>query len=221
MGCAASSAKSPTDAGQPHALIPLEQRIPPGARAAAPARELGRHGKWFVCHACYLAEVEFEEQCDIHAEFLRGHPNGGERTAGLVAVRLSDEQIAAQRGRIRISSYRWEDMKKNANGDAIPANYVGFLEHIREHRLLLWMDWMANVGVNVPVRETIDYMGLLYAECIVLGDWMLDLDRLGTALTRAWIYQEMGFGGLGRWTRRRWAGSLSSCGRAGGPSLGT
>ena len=59
-------------------------------------------------------------------------------------------------------------MEKNAGGDAIPANYFRFLEHIREHRLVLWMDWMANVGVNVPVPETIAYMGRLYAECIVL-----------------------------------------------------
>ena len=52
-------------------------------------------------------------------------------------------------------------MKENAEGVAIPANYLGFLDHIREHKLILWMDWMANVGVNVPVPETIGYMGLL------------------------------------------------------------
>ena len=71
-----------------------------------------------------------------------------------------------------------------------------FLEHIRERKLLLWMDWMANVGVNVPVAETVAYMGLLYAECTVLGDWMLNVDRLEPALMRAWIYQEMSFGAL-------------------------
>ena len=60
----------------------------------------------------------------------------------------------------------------------------------------MWMDWMANVGVNVPVAETLDYMGLLYAECIVLGDWLLDVGRLEAALTRSWIYQEMSFGAL-------------------------
>ena len=87
-------------------------------------------------------------------------------------------------------------MRENAEGVAIPANYLRFLDHIREHKLVLWMDWMANVGVNVPVGETLGYMGLLYAECVVLGDWMLDLDRLATALARAWIFQEMAFGPL-------------------------
>lgn len=155
-----------------------------------------RHGKWFVLHSSYLLTIDFEEQCDIHLELLRDHPNGGEPTADLIAVRLSDEQIKALRGRIRISSYRWEGMKENTEGVAIPANYLRFLDHIREHKLVLWMDWMANVGVNVPVPETLAYMGLLYAECVVLGDWMLNVDRLGTALTRAWIFQEMSFGPL-------------------------
>jgi len=163
-----------------------------------PARPL-RHGKWFVLFSDYLAEIPHLEWCDIHAEFLRDHPNGRARTAGLVAISLSDEQIEALRGRIRISSYRWEEMAgvgKGSKEGVIPGNYFRFLEHIREHRLVLWMDWMANVGVNVPVPETIAYMGRLYAECIVLGDWMLDLDRLVAALHRAWIFQEMAFGAL-------------------------
>ena len=60
-----------------------------------------RHGKWFVLHSSYLLTIKYEEQVDIHAEFLKDHPNGGERTAGLVAVRLSDSQVKAQHGRIR------------------------------------------------------------------------------------------------------------------------
>ena len=164
-------------------------------RSTKPPRTV-RHGKWFVLHSAYLLEIEHLESCDIHAEFLRDHPNGGARTAGLVAVSLSDDQIAAMRHRIRISSYRWDDCKNNAEGVSIPGNYFNFLDHIRERKQLLWMDWMANVGVNVPVPETLNYMGMLYAECIVLGDWMLDLDRVGTALTRTWIYQEMAFGAL-------------------------
>ena len=61
-----------------------------------------RHGKWFVLHESYLLTIEFEERCDIHLEFLRDHPNGGKATAGLVAVRLSDEQVTKLHGRIRI-----------------------------------------------------------------------------------------------------------------------
>ena len=56
--------------------------------------------------------------------------------------------------------------------------------------------WMANVGVNVPVPEVISYMGSLYAENIVLGEWMFDVDKVGSGLSRAWIYQEMSFGPL-------------------------
>ena len=48
-----------------------------------------------MLHAAYLLEINHLEACDIHAEFLRDHPNGGARTAGLVAVSLSDAQIAA------------------------------------------------------------------------------------------------------------------------------
>ena len=55
---------------------------------------------------------------------------------------------------------------------------------------------MANIGVNVPVPEVISYMGSLYAENIVLGEWMFDIDKLGVGLLRTWIYQEMAFAAL-------------------------
>ena len=58
--------------------------------------------------------------------------------------------------------------------------------------------WMANVGVNVLVPEVIGYMGSLYAENIVLAEWMLDPDKVGVALSRTWMYQEMAFGPLDR-----------------------
>ena len=94
---------------------------------------------WCVLHSAYLLEIEHLEACDIHAEFLRDHPNGGARTTGLVAVSLSDAQIAALRARIRISSYRWADFKKNADGVTIPGNYFFFLEHTRARKQILWM----------------------------------------------------------------------------------
>ena len=144
-----------------------------------------RSGKWFVVDESYLADLEkqyglnLQERCDIHAEFLRGHPNGGgEATAGLVAVRLSNTQIKMLRKSLRITSYRWDGIEENAEGVAIPANYLSFLDHIREHKLVLWMDWMANVGVNVPVPEVIGYMGSLYADNIVLLDYCLITTRL-------------------------------------------
>lgn len=33
------------------------------------------------------------------------------------------------------------------------------------------MDWMSNVGVNMPMSEVVGYMGSLYATNIVLGAW--------------------------------------------------
>ena len=39
-------------------------------------------------------------------------------------------------------------------------------------------------------------MGSIYAEGIVLGEWMLNLDKLAVSLSRAFIYQEMAFGEL-------------------------
>ena len=44
-----------------------------------------------------MPEIEHEESCDIYEEFLQHHPNGGKPTAGLVAVRLSDEQVRSKR----------------------------------------------------------------------------------------------------------------------------
>ena len=58
------------------------------------------------------------------------------------------------------------------------------------------MDLVANIGVNVRTEETIQYMGLLYANMIILGDWVSDIDCLKQAMSRGWIYQEMSFGEL-------------------------
>merc|ERR1719247_1012510 len=57
---------------------------------------------------------------------------------------------------------------------------------------------MSHDGVNAPVSSTLQYMGSLYAENIVLGDWMLELSNLVVAESRAWIFQEMSFGELDR-----------------------
>ena len=56
-----------------------------------------------------------------------------------------------------------------------------------------WMDFMANVGVNVPAREMLDYMGKLYAEQTVVGDWMQSPVTLSSAMERCWIFQETAF----------------------------
>ena len=100
-----------------------------------------RSGKWFVCHQDKLSSIKYEEVCDIYEEFLKHHPNGGAATAGFVAVRLSDGQIEKQRDLIRISSYRWKEVKgvgpNSALEPRIPSNYLWFLEHIRERGQIL------------------------------------------------------------------------------------
>ena len=77
-----------------------------------------------------------------------------------------------------------------------------------------WMDWMSHDGVNAPVAETLKYMGTLYAANPELGDWMLDVERLVTALTRAWIFQEMSFGALDKEAMGHLLDSLRACGQA-------
>ena len=81
-------------------------------------------------------------------------------------------------------------------GRMIPANYSGFLEHVRDHRQIGWIDWIANNGVNVPALVTVNYMGMLYAESIAIGSWMHSIDTLKVALSRDWIFQELAFGEL-------------------------
>ena len=178
-----------------------------GSSAADPLLELlnnrpVRTGKWFTIFESLKPEIEHEEVCDIHAEFLQHHPNGGDKTtAGFISIRLTDEQIKRYEHLIRISSYRWEDLKGlGAEGKEkmIPANYIHFLKRIRERGQILWMDWMSHDGVNAPPLETLKYMGSLYSQNTVLGDWMLEDDRLKMALLRAWIFQEMSFGRLDR-----------------------
>ena len=158
--------------------------------STAPSKRPQRTGVWFIADKDLATTLEHDGLCDIFEEFLKDHPNGGAAAAGFVMIKLSQAKIKQYRKQIRISSYRWADMK-GSEGAVIPGNYGWFLEHIRKNKVLGWMDWMANVGVNVPTPETLAYMGSLYADSIVLGDWMTSVDRLFEALKRAWIYQEM------------------------------
>ena len=58
------------------------------------------------------------------------------------------------------------------------------------------MDWLANVGVNVSVSVTLQYMGQLYAEQRTVGNWLYSIEALQEAISRVWIYQERAFGAL-------------------------
>ena len=162
-------------------------------KAQASPRRTRRTGIWFVVHETHLKSVVHKECVDIDAEFLAGHPNRVPEAAGFHAVRLSDEQIDMQQERIRMSSYRWQDVHGKEKGrPSIPKNYGWFLMYVKEHGLIGWIDWVANVAVGVETTEVIGYMGGLYARLTVYGNWCA-LEPLGEALKRGWMYQEMAF----------------------------
>ena len=158
-----------------------------------------RTGMWFLVHREVLGSIECENTVDIFQEFFALHPNCDDRVKSFIAVQLSYVQLKRQSARIRMASYRWEAVKGVGEGDsefAIPQNYGWFLDHIQANRQIGWLDFVANVGINVPIHETIAYMGQLYAQQIVVADWLLSLAKLEEAMTRGWIYQESAFGTL-------------------------
>ena len=171
---------------------PLEEWLPQLCAMSVEAKlaaRTPRTGIFFVVHESLLPELEYEERVDVYAEFLSLHPNHDPRAQGFVMIKLSNAQIASQHARIRMSSYRWRDVK-GVGGDeqwAIPANYGWFLDHIKENRQIGWMDFLANVAVNVAVPEVIGYMGELYATSITVGDWLLEMGNLSAALPRGWV----------------------------------
>eukprot|EP00964_Phaeocystis_antarctica_P160959 scaffold132979_cov63-Phaeocystis_antarctica.AAC.1 len=171
----------------------------PNVAAVTPEGKLAarkpRTGIFFVVHESLLSELEYEEQVDVYKEFLLHHPNHHPCAKGFVMIKLSREQITLQHARIRMSSYRWKNVEGVGSEGrwVIPANYSWFLDHIKQNRQIGWMDFLANVAVNVSVPEVIGYMGDLYANSITVGDWLLDMNNLAAALPRGWIFQETAF----------------------------
>ena len=116
----------------------------------------------FVVDRRLLPKLDFETSIELWSEFFTHHTNGDERFANVVGVVLTKEQMRSQRNRIRISSYRWREVcGVGASGKEypIPANYTWFLEHIIANEQMGWIDFVANIGANVPVQETLEYMG--------------------------------------------------------------
>jgi hypothetical protein len=155
-----------------------------------------RSGKWFIIHNELESKISHEGALPLWDSFLAVHPNGIHTARDFIAIRLNDEQITNQINQIRLASYRWEKPRASSRGAAaIPSNYGWFLERVKNLEQIGWIDWVANVGCNVPVQETLDYMGQLYAEQSCTANWMFDPDQyLAEALSRGWIYQETAFG---------------------------
>ena len=152
---------------------------------------------WFLVHESKVDGTECAEQIDIFKEFFDGHPNSCALAREFVAMRLAPDMVERQSANIRMASYRWQDVKgvgTNGSVAMIPANFEWFLKYLRKEGALGWMDFVSNVGVNVPTDVVIAYMGKLYAEKTTVGDWLFSVESLARALSRGWIYQETAFG---------------------------
>jgi hypothetical protein len=161
-----------------------------------------RTGMWFIAHQSTADELRDsldlqEAPINIWDEFFSMHPVGDVYCKNFVALQLSEESLYRNREKIRCASYRWEDVKgvgvDNKEYQA-PSNYMWFLKWIERHNVLGWMDFTANIVVNVSGRDTVGYMGSLYADFITVSHWMEDSMRLQKALGRGWIFQETAFG---------------------------
>ncbi len=161
-----------------------------------------RNGMWFIAHKSTADELRHSlnlqvDPINIWDEFFSRHPVGNEYCKNFVAIQLSEESLYRNRERVRCASYRWEDVKGvgvNSKEYQAPSNYIWFLKWIEKHNVLGWMDFTANIVVNVSGRDTVGYMGSLYADFITASHWMEDSLRLEKALTRGWIFQETAFG---------------------------
>ena len=120
-----------------------------------------RQGMYFICHTSLLDTIEFEDKVDVHTEFFSKHRNCPKGTEEFIAIRLSPEMLEKQRDITRISSYRWENVKGLGakNVFSIPSNFMWFVEALKENRQIGWIDFIANIAVNVPVGDTLKYMG--------------------------------------------------------------
>merc|ERR1719334_2198707 len=120
-------------------------------------------------------------------------------------MQMTWDEMQEYREQIRIASYRWsnprhwdgtlnsEERKENT---AIPDNYCWFLVFIIQRKLIGWLDSAGIAAAGVPMDEALLYMGRIYAQNIIIGDWLLEPLKLKLAHTRGWIYQEMSFGEL-------------------------
>ena len=82
------------------------------------------HGSWFVIHKSLAPHLRYSELIDID-DLFAAHPsiNGG--MDGFKAILLDEAQLEEQVDRIRMCSYRWENVE-SLEGDehyALPSNF--------------------------------------------------------------------------------------------------
>ena len=215
LGGPQQQASSPDQRGAPPPPQTQLQVIDEEAAIIVLKARRARYGKWFVVHVKLLPSITYEEVVDMKAEFWVHHVHGGEPALeGMVMVRLTNEMIASQYALVRTSSYRWENVRGLGPESefAAPGNFGWFLRLVKEHGWIGWMDFMANVVVNVPNKDSIDYMGGLYAKQVTVPQGLFDVATLGAAMTRAWVYQETAFGALDKAAVEALLGTLRALG---------
>jgi len=163
-----------------------------------------RTGIYFLCHRENLTEImEIAGDCligepvSIWEDFFKFHPVRHPLCQEFVSLCVRPEFVEKHPEFVNMASYRWLDVQgvgDSGKGYSAPTNYVWFLEWLKKDVRVGWMDFMANIVVNVATEETVAYMGNFYARLPTIAQWMLDPDLLGSALNRAWIYQETAFG---------------------------
>ena len=123
--------------------------LTPTGLAALEARPARREIKVFVVLRTRLASVKYTgEPIEIYDEFWVHHPHGKQPLLSeFVAIVLTDEQVDEQLKDIRLSSYRWKDIKGIGVVDEegqqqyqTPGNFGWFLELCKEHGWIGWID---------------------------------------------------------------------------------
>lgn len=163
-----------------------------------------RTGIYFLCHESYLAEIQsiaqdyiIGEPISIWDEFFEVHPVRDPICQEFVSICFKPDFVNDYPDLIRMASYRWLNVQgvgSSGGSYRAPSNYMWFLKWLKDNKHLGWMDFMANIVVNVETDETVAYMGLFFAMLETISEWMLQPDQLSQSLERAWIYQESAFG---------------------------
>ena len=193
--------------------------LTPTGLASLEARQKRGDIMVFVVHRTRLASVKYTgEPIEIYDEFWVHHPHGKHPLLSeFVAITLTDKQVDEQLEDIRLSSYRWKDIKgvgvvdeEGQHQYQTPGNFGWFLELCKAHGWIGWIDFISNIVVNLPAAHTVSYMGELYAKCTVVPQGLNEQAALVEAMGRAWVFQETAFGPLDKDGVRR----LLECVRA-------
>merc|ERR1719464_994898 len=179
---AACGAKNVYDDEKKEAITAAEGKVFAKKPKSCPKPPV-RHGVWFIMpNTAKGFKLKNDTKVDTYTEFFSKHYNGCELWKKVRLVQVTWKEIEKYRKRIRIASYRWENARhwdgvdtikeKRKENTGCPDNYQWFLEFIIKRGLLGWLDSAGIAAAGVPLSEALAYMGKIYAESVVLGDWL-------------------------------------------------